>query len=228
MQVGCIIQARLGSTRLPRKVMADIGGWPMIKHVVHRMKSVPGLGEIIVAVPRGDGEIPNSEEVEGDPNDVLGRYFTTAQRHSLEGIMRVTGDCPFIDPFACLEVLELFRSGHYDYVANDIIQTYPDGMGCEMFSYRALRYAQAFVTKPAHRAHVSPWIRENLTSGLRFAHRNVICPIPKIAERKFSVDTAAELHSAVQTDLAKPVDLTTAATIDAHGRASLGQAQAGN
>ena len=119
MRVGCIIQARLGSTRLPRKVLADIGGWAMVRHVWERMMIV-GIPVIVATPIEDEGRIPVSEAYDCDPNDVLQRYLMAAKKHGLDAVMRVTGDCPLIDPESCMRVLDVFNSGHYDYVANDV------------------------------------------------------------------------------------------------------------
>src|SRR5579864_7578357 len=110
MRVGCIIQARLGSTRLPRKVLADIGGWPMIRHVYERMAKV-GI-PVVVACPKEGGlSLYRGEAYDCEENDVLHRYLLAAKKHGFDAIMRVTGDCPLIDPEACKRVLDVFSSG---------------------------------------------------------------------------------------------------------------------
>ncbi len=200
MRVGCIIQTRLGSTRLPNKVLADIGGWPMIRHVHERMGKV-GL-PVVIAVPEGEGpEFPNylqAMQVDCDPNDVLQRYLIAAKWHGFDAIMRVTGDCPLIDPDVCSRVLKIFNSGHYDYVANDYWPSYPDGLGCEIFTRTALEDAHALVksSSPGDREHVTPWIKRgvNLNGGRRYFGANIRCPIAGIENLKFSVDTQEDLE----------------------------------
>ncbi len=199
MRVGCIIQARLGSTRLPKKALADIGGWPMIRHVYERMCQV-GI-PVVVAVPEEDeaelaryGRIAG---VQGDPNDVLQRYLTVAKIHSFDAVMRVTGDCPLIDPEACKRVLNIFNSGHYDYVANDVRPSYPDGLGCEVFTRSALEDANRWA-KPQNkgdREHVTEWIKRglDLNGGRWFCGLNLRCPITGIQDLKFSVNTQEDL-----------------------------------
>ncbi len=230
MQIGCVIQARLGSTRLPRKVLADIGGWPMLKHVVNRL----GLLRIpiVVATPPGDTEeiVQAMPEVFRDaeitapncgPEDLLRRHLLVGQQYGWDAVMRVTSDCPLIDPFACKEVLDIFQSGHYDYVANDIPQTYPNGMGCEVIRLRALLRADFSLVSglaSPDREHVSSWIIKNIWPKGVFPALNVTCPIPGVKGLKFSVDTQADLDRVIKIDRAKPTDYSLAATLQAYNR----------
>jgi spore coat polysaccharide biosynthesis protein SpsF (cytidylyltransferase family) len=206
MRVGCIIQARLGSTRLPRKVLADIGGWPMIRHVCERMDKV-GI-PVVVAAPVEDAkEISDAvsktrvEAIRCDTNDVLQRFLLAAERHQFKAIMRVTGDCPLIDPEVCQRVLHLFLDGDYDYCANDLRPSYPRGMGCEVFTREALERAHqnAKSNRSFDREHVTPWIKRHV-DGFYFDGRNVRCPIVGVENLNFSVDTQEEL------DLARAID----------------------
>ncbi len=246
MRIGCIIQARLDSHRFPRKIMADIGGWPMIKHVVKRAKTI-GI-PLFVAAPVDDApeiaSIVAKEDVvtfpyEGHLEDGLGRYLACARVHGLDGVMRITGDCPLIDPFACREVLRVFQVGYwgeeypakghciFDYVSNDIVKSYPDGMGCEIFTIKALRWADAHLPATRNdklisdRAHVTPWIIRKVKEGY-FRDHHVVCPYPKVAELKFSVDSQEDLDRAIAIDRAKPADYSLGATIDAYERSRAG------
>ncbi len=207
MRVGCIIQARLGSTRLPNKVLADIGGWPMIRHVWHRMNLV-GI-PVIVATPtqKDRDEIYQANTKAdvvcgyGDPNDVLHRYLLTAKAHGFDAIMRVTGDCPLIDPATCGRVMHMFLDGEYDYCANDLRPTYPTGMGCEVFTREALQRAHENV-KPSNigdREHVTRWIIRGVR-GDYFDGRNVRCPIVGVENLNFSVDTEEDLDRVRKVD----------------------------
>ncbi len=214
MQVGCIIQARLASTRLPRKVLADIGGWPMIRHVVQRMCHV-GI-PVVVACPKEDkaelfGLWMGSTELNApdcDPNDVLQRYLLVAKSYGFNAIMRVTGDCPLIDPDACSRVLKIFNSEHYDYVANDVWPSYPDGMGCEVFTRAALEDADSWTKgkegprATSDREHVTQWIKRglNLNGGRWFLGSNLRSPITGVQDLKFSVDTQEDLQRIVAID----------------------------
>jgi spore coat polysaccharide biosynthesis protein SpsF (cytidylyltransferase family) len=183
MRIGCIIQARTTSTRLPNKVNADIGGWPMWRHVMERTKE---FGPIFAWA---------GVYTELNENDVLGRYALCAREHGLDAVMRVTSDCPLIAPEACRRVLERFQAGGYhlhggyDYVANDLVQTYPDGLGCEVMTREALEYMHRNAGKAYDREHVTPFIRRSKD----FMKFNVRCPVVGIEALKLSVDTAEDL-----------------------------------
>ncbi len=207
MNVGCIIQARIGSTRLPEKVFADIGGWLMIRHVMERMDKV-GI-PVVLAVPYGEEvQFSRAFPVECSENDVLQRYLLTAQHYGFDAVMRVTGDCPLIDPFECSRVLGVFNSGHYDYVANDVYPSFPDGLGCEVFTKAALEEAHRGA-KPditADREHVTPWIKRglNLVGGRRYCGLNLRCPYAGLENLKFSVDTQEDLDRVRAIDALLP------------------------
>ena len=203
MQVGCIIQARLGSSRLPRKVLADIGGWPMIRHVWERMGKV-GIPVVVAAPVEDEGRIPYAETY-GVPNDVLQRYLLAAKRHGFDAIMRVTGDCPLIDPEVCQRVLHLFLEQDLDYCANDLRPTYPKGLGCEVFTLEALERAHQNVklSNPRDREDVTPWIIRGVR-GDYFDGRNVRCPIVGVENLNFSVDTQEDLERVRAIDAKLP------------------------
>ncbi len=210
MRVGCIIQARLGSARLPGKVLADIGGWPMIRHVWHRMALV-GI-PVVIAVPEEDlPEIhagwPGSQysAPDCDSTDVLQRYLLTAKQHSFDAIMRVTGDSPLVDPGQCSRVLQLFHAGQYDYVANDLRPSYPKGLGCEVFTREALQRAHENVraAHPRDREHVTPWIIRGVR-GDYFDGRNVRCSIVGVENLNFSVDLPEDLARVRAVDARLP------------------------
>ncbi len=177
MRLGCIIQARTGSTRLPNKVNADIGGKTMLWHVTHRMAA----WEPVVAYP---------EAYDCPEDDVLARYALCARAHALDAIMRVTGDCPLIDPGICQRVFSAFLVGLHDFVANDIRLTFPRGLGCEVFTRDCLEWAHKKAEKAYDREHVSPFMKR----GQTFEKLNILCPIPDIEHLNFSVDTQEDLE----------------------------------
>ena len=168
----------------------------MIRHIIERMQKV-GI-PLVVAAPEEDGDIslgPMAEYYPGNPNDVLYRYLLAAKKHGFDAIMRVTADCPLIDPEVCQKVLHVFLDGEYDYCANDLRPTYPKGMGCEVFTREALQRAHENV-KPDRifdREHVTPWIIRGVR-GDHFDGRNVRCPIVGVENLNFSVDTQEDLE----------------------------------
>jgi len=186
MRIGCIIQARINSTRLPNKANADIGGWPMWRHVFERMKPF----NPIIAWAH---DYPDVDEM-----DLLGRYALCAKANRFDIIMRVTSDCPLIDPEECRKVLNRVLLHDFDYAANDMVQTYPDGLGCEVMKREALLWGEHWITDPEDREHV------RVKASKRFSKTNVLCPFVGYEKLKFSVDTQAELDLVRKIDAALP------------------------
>jgi len=221
MRLAVIVQARLNSKRLPRKILADIGGRPMLWHVLNRLHAWDDP-PIIVAVPEGErNEIKEvvrpGEDIrffEGPEDDVLARYYYCAKGLGLDATIRVTGDCPLIDPAACIRVARVFEMGLFDWVANDVVASYPNGLGCEGFSFAALELAHQTWKDQPRREHVSPGIvRDKRLTGL-----NLRCHINGISDLKLSVDTQADLDFVRAIDAARPKDFSLQSTLEAIDR----------
>jgi len=158
-----IIQARYGSTRLPGKVLADFLGRPMLAFQIERLKQVRNADEIVLATsvaPADDAvaEVGRSlgvRVVRGDEADVLGRYLQAAAESGADVIVRVAADNPLIDPALVDEMIEVFREGGIDHLSAFEDHTYPYGVGCAVFTRRALETVSA-TTDPADREHVEP------------------------------------------------------------------------
>lgn len=216
MRTVAIIQARLGSRRLPGKVAMDLGGRPLITHVVERALAIEGLDQVLLNVPLKDHDqieyvLKRSFEwrpglrfrlvgVRDQEDDVLGSYLTLAEEFSADAVMRLTGDCPLLDPHLCAQVLDLYKAiDHWHhlsavgaYVANDTTRSgYPDGTDCEVFSIIALRLAHKQAQTPFEREHVTVWMRRHLpTFGLLSPYGT------DLSARKWSVDAAEDLERA--------------------------------
>ncbi len=172
MKIGAIIQARMGSTRLPEKVMKKIQEKTVLEHVLERVKQTTGLDEIIIAttVHERDDQIEAEalrcgvNVYRGSEDDVLSRYYEAACLYELDGVVRITSDCPLIDPKLLSEMIVFFREGYYDIVSNasaDISQrTYPRGLDTEIFTFSMLEQAFHQGKKTYHREHVTPYIYE--------------------------------------------------------------------
>ena len=195
MRVTAIVQARLGSTRLPRKALARIGGKPLICHVLGRVRQVPSVGRVVLAVPTfSDFEEMRKAGVSAevwcdthlDERDVLARYAGCAESVNASTVLRVTGDCPLWDPAIGEAVIELYRRSDVDYASN-ITAGYRDGEDAEVFSVAALMRAHREATDPADREHVTPWIRRNCRTA-------TLQPNEIRSDVKTSVDTAEDLE----------------------------------
>lgn len=166
LPVIAIIQARMGSTRLPGKVMADIAGKPMLWHVVNRVRKTSCVDHIVVATSTGPADdvvadfcTENAIDCfRGSEVDVLDRYYQAAKRFGANSVVRITADCPLIDPRVVDKVVSTFIQGDYDYVSNILRYTYPDGLDVEVFSCTALEKAWREARTPTEREHVTPYI----------------------------------------------------------------------
>lgn len=164
-----IIQARIGSTRLQRKVMLNILGKTVLWHVVNRVSKARLIGGLIVAttVNSEDDTIvefcKNNDILvfRGSENDVLDRYYQCAKKYNIKDIVRITADCPLHDPNVIDIVIKEYLGGDYDYVCNTIEYTFPDGFDVEVFSFTTLEDAWKNARLPSEREHVTPYIRKN-------------------------------------------------------------------
>lgn len=168
----CIIQARMGSTRLPGKVLMDLCGQSMLWHVVTRVMRSRTVDRVIVATSTALSDNVVAEFcdmngftcVRGSENDVLGRYHQAATEFGpADSIVRVTADCPLIDPKTIDVCVEALLSGASDYISNVVPgeRTFPRGLDTEVFSFMALDRAFVRATEPYEREHVTPYIWQN-------------------------------------------------------------------
>jgi len=169
MKVVAIVQARMGSTRLPNKVMKPIDGVPMIELLLGRLARAKEVDQIIVATSIDERNLPLVAHVQslgyccqqGSENDVLDRYVQTARAHQADVVVRITGDCPIVDPELVDEVIRGFKTANVDYFSNISPPTYPDGLDIEVFTFKALEKASLETTGPFDREHVTPYLRNS-------------------------------------------------------------------
>ena len=159
----------MGSTRLPGKVLKKVCGKPLIEILLHRLSRAKKIDKIILATSVSKENDSLTETVEklgfevfrGSEDDVLDRYYEAAKPYSLEAVVRITGDCPIIDPQLVDEVIGLYQENNVDYVSNTEPSTYPDGLDTEVFSFIALETAYNKAEESFEREHVTPFIRTN-------------------------------------------------------------------
>ncbi len=171
MKVVAIIQARMGSTRLPGKVMKEILGKPVILWDLERVSHSKLIDEIVVAVPYGkenDVIVDTIKEyndkivtTRGSEEDVLDRYYQAAVQTNADVVVRITSDCPLIDPVVIDSVIKQFLDNDCDYCSNSLTRTYPRGLDTEVFSFKVLENAWNEANKDYEREHVTPYIIEN-------------------------------------------------------------------
>lgn len=178
MKVVAIVQARMGSTRLPNKVMKPIGGRPMIELLLARLSRAREIQEIMVATSVDPRNQPLVEHVQalgykcsrGSENDVLDRYVQAAKLVGADVVIRITGDCPLVDPELVDEAVRRFRAAGVDYFSNVTPPTYPDGLDIEVFTVDAMVKAARETSKALDLEHVTPYLRESgkfSQSGMR-------------------------------------------------------------
>lgn len=169
MKIVAIIQARMGSTRLPNKVMKLIGGIPMIELLLARVAQSKSINQIIVATSFDSKNITLLEHVEklgyfcerGSEDDVLDRYFNAAKKHNADLVVRITGDCPLVDHDLIDDAIAQFKREGVDYISNASEPTFPDGLDIEVFSYEALKKAHEDAREIFDREHVTPYLRNS-------------------------------------------------------------------
>jgi glutamate-1-semialdehyde aminotransferase/spore coat polysaccharide biosynthesis protein SpsF (cytidylyltransferase family)/predicted dehydrogenase len=182
--VVAIIQARMGSSRLPGKSLAEIEKRPMLWHVVQRVKRATLVDRVVVATttaPADDAIEKMCRENDvpcyrGSEDDVLDRYYGAAQAEKASQVVRITADCPLIDPEVIDRVVSRFQCGDLDYASNAMVRTYPDGLDTEICSFSALEKAWHEAGKPSEREHVTPYLRAgkfrtaNVENTSEFSH----------------------------------------------------------
>ena len=169
MKIVAIVQARMGSTRLPNKVMKPIGGIPMIELLLSRLSKSKELHQIVIASSIDNRNQQLVDHVlklgyqceQGSENDVLDRFVQAAQAHQADVIVRITGDCPLVDPELVDDCIRHFLAAGVDYFSNINPPTYPDGLDIEVFTFKALEQASKETDKPYDHEHVTPYLRES-------------------------------------------------------------------
>jgi len=158
----------MGSTRLPGKVLKIVDGKnPSLYFTISQLKQCKNIDKIIVAttILKEDDIIENFAKnlgidvFRGSVEDVLDRYFQCANYFKINTIIRITGDCPLIDPLIVDRGIEIFQSENYDYVTNTFPRTFPDGNETEIFSFNILKKAWENAILPSEREHVTPYFR---------------------------------------------------------------------
>lgn len=203
MAVVAIIQARMTSTRLPGKVLAELNGRPMLDFMLDRVKRSERIDAIWVATTTNETDAPVVERCDalgvpvfrGDEADVLGRYAGAAADAKADVVVRLTADCPLMDPQLIDAAIDFFYAGDYDYVSNAIALSYPDGLDIEVFTRAALDEAHVNAFLPFQREHVTPYLRTGIyddipTGNFRVGHMRAPADFSHL---RWTVDTHDDL-----------------------------------
>jgi spore coat polysaccharide biosynthesis protein SpsF (cytidylyltransferase family) len=164
-----ITQARSGSTRLPGKVLKEVGGKSLLQIHLERLKNCKSISEIVVATTnKEEDQIIFDMAIElgcsasrGSELDVLDRFYQAVKDKKADWIVRVTSDCPLIDPRLVDKVVEFVKRNNKDYGSNGLIENFPDGQDVEVFKFSALEYAWKNAKLLSEREHVTLYIRNN-------------------------------------------------------------------
>ena len=197
--VVAIIQARMGSRRLPGKSLAEIENRPMLWHVIDRVKRAKLIDRVVVAtsVSRSDDAIETlCREIgvrcyRGSENDVLDRFCSAARAEKAAQVVRITADCPLIDPEIIDRVVGRFQRGDVDYASNAMVRSYPDGLDTEIFSFSALERAWHEATRTSEREHVTPYLRSgkfrtaNVENDSTHVRRHYRWTVDEVADLEF-------------------------------------------
>ena len=167
MKIVAIIQARMSSTRLSGKVLMPLVGKPVLWHVVNRIRACKTIAEVVVATSTDvtDDVIEtwcrgaDVSSYRGDLNDVLDRYYQAGLIHAADIVVRITADCPVVDPTIVDEVVRGYLAGGYDFYG--LSGEFPDGLDCTVFAFNALARAWREAALPSEREHVGPYIEKH-------------------------------------------------------------------
>ncbi len=196
MKIVALVQARMGSTRLPNKVMKPIDGIPLIELLLSRLARAKEIDQVVVATSVDIRNQPLVDHVrslgyaceQGSENDVLDRYVQAAKSHQADVIVRITGDCPLVDPELVDELVRRFRGVDIDYLSNTNPPSYPDGLDIEVFTLKALLQASLETEDPFNREHVTPYL---VKSG-KF-ETAVVQHTQDLSGMRWTVDESADL-----------------------------------
>ena len=201
MKTVIIVQAQMGSTRLPNKVMKKIVGIPIIGIILKRLKKSKLADKVVVATSKSK---KNTELIKylkkikanyfcGDENDVINRFYKTAKKYKAKVIVRITADCPLVDVNIVDNFIKKFKYNKTDYLSNCLPWTYPDGLDVEVFSYELLKRVETNATE-SHRKDggvIIEYLKDNLKS---INSINIKCPFKKIPNYRLTVDEEIDLQ----------------------------------
>jgi spore coat polysaccharide biosynthesis protein SpsF len=195
-----IVQARMTSTRLPGKVMKIVCGKPLLEHLINRLRKVKYADQIVIATTVNDTDniiVDLCKKLgtlyyRGSEEDVLGRYYEAAVEYGGEVIIRITSDCPVIDPEVVEYLINCFTNNieKYDYVSNTLERSYPKGMDAEIVSFKAIKEAHFNAYDPFDREHVTPFIKKR---PQQFRLYNILYKTD-MSRCRWTVDTPEDLE----------------------------------
>ena len=204
MKTTAIIQARMGSTRFPDKVLKQVLGQPMLARQLERVAAAKLVDQIVIATstnPADSSIVTLADKLgiacyRGSETNVLDRFYQAAKKYQANPIIRLTGDCPLIDPVIIDQAVSVFISSSADYVSNHHLRSFPVGMDVEVFSFKALETAWQQASSAYDREHVTPYI---YNPAHHFRIKGIVAP-PKLRRPKLrlTVDEPADLKLVIK------------------------------
>jgi spore coat polysaccharide biosynthesis protein SpsF len=203
-RVVLITQARIGSSRLPAKVTKEIMGLSLMEIQLLRVIRCQMVNQIVVATPVGDEQRPIHEICDklgveffvGSELNVLDRYYFAAKKYNANWVVRITSDCPLIDPALIDEIVSKVISENKDYGSNTLVETYPDGQDIEVFRFKVLKDAKKRVKLNSDLEHVTPFIKRNCesNSGSLYTSTSIVSNVD-YSEIRMTVDEQKDLDA---------------------------------
>ena len=197
MKTVIIVQARMTSTRLPGKVLKTVLGKPLLEYQIERLRRIEAADEIVIATTTNDMDQPivdlcnrlGLSYFRGSEEDVLERYHEAAEKYNADIVVRITSDCPVIDPTVCEEAITYFlkNQDQYDYVR---LGQYPRGLDIEVFSFKVLDECFREATDKPDREHVTPFIYRHPE---RYRLKNMTCN-ENYSHHRWTVDTPEDFE----------------------------------
>lgn len=178
-KLGIIIQARLGSKRLPNKIIKKIKGLTVIEILLKRLTKKFDKKKIVIATTKSDidnklvriAKKNNIECYRGNTNDVLSRYYFASKKYNFEHIVRITSDCPLIETSILKKIINLYFANNFDHVYLD--SSFAEGLDCEIFNFKSLQKAYKMSQKKSEKEHVTLFFR-NKSFIKRYALKNIV------------------------------------------------------
>jgi len=206
--IGCIVQARVGSTRLPQKILLNLDkNNSTLFYVINQLENCKKINKIVIATTNleQDNVVEDFSKknkilcFRGSEKDVLDRYYNCAKKFRFDIITRITSDCPLIDPEIVDEVIEKFDSSTEDYISNTLKNTFPKGLDVEVFTFQALERAWKESKLPSEREHVTYFIRNNSSFKIKnFQNDNDLSKFRWTLDKKEDLEFIREILKRIQ------------------------------
>lgn len=197
MKICCLIQARSTSKRLPGKILKIINNKTIIEHLDERIRKIKNIEDIIYLIPNNKKN--NNLKLflkkkkflfhQGSEKNVLKRYYDAAKKNNIDIIMRITSDCPLLDPNLCSQMLNSFLKNKIDYISNILIRSFPKGLDCEIFNFKTLEKTFKLAKSKYDKEHVTPYIKKSN----RFKKKNFINKDGFYNDQRWTLDYKEDL-----------------------------------